>query len=162
MSEAKRYTWNPGRHPNAPAGVVGAWIEKLPDRRPETIVAMARSKSSPVHSYLWDIGEREAAHEHRLLLARLMLSALRVDVVVYRRNKPHTIQAQAVMRSTNTGDYDYIDVAMSEPAKRDFILAQAMAKLQAMRRQYAHLSELAVVFAAIDRVQTRVMPRKKA
>jgi hypothetical protein len=156
----KRYSWKAGRHPAVSAQAVGQWLEALPDRRPETILEASRARKSPVHAYFWKLDEKAAAKEYRLLLARLMLASLTVDVVIYERNKPRTIQAQAIMHSSRDGDYDYVADAMTEPVKRDFILSQAMAELQATKRRYAHLSELAVVFSAIERVSKRV--RKSA
>lgn len=151
----KRYSWKPGRHPAASAQKVGEWLQSLPDRRPSTIVEHAKSARSPVHAYFWKMNDRALAAEHRLLLARLMLASLSIDVVVYVRKEPQTIQAQAIMHSSRGGDYDYVEAAMSDPPKRQFILAQALAELTATKRRYAHLSELAVIFSAVDRVTKR-------
>jgi hypothetical protein len=153
----KKYGWKPGRHPAISAQVVGQWLEALPDRRPDTILKASRAQKSPVHDWLWKLDESEAAREHRLLLVRLMLSALTtVNVVIYdRKKKARMIEYQSIVHSSREGDYDYMEDAMAEPDKRGFILAQALAELQAMKRRYAHLSELVVIFAAVDRVSKR-------
>lgn len=152
----KRYEWKPGRHYSTSAQKFGSWMETLPDRRPETIVSASRDPKSPAHKEIWKADDAKAAHEFRLLQARLMLASLTVDVVIYERQKKRTIQAQAIVHSSRQGDYDFIDVAMAQPEKRDYVLAQAMAELQATKRRYAHLSELAIVFSAVDRVARRV------
>lgn len=154
----KKYSWKAGRHPAVSAQKVGQWLETLPDRRPETIIQAARARKSPVHVFFWSLDEKQAAMEHRLLLARLMLaSLLTVDVVVYdRKQKPRTIEYQTIVHSSREGSYDYMEDAMSDPDKRGFLLAQAMAELQATKRRYQHLSELAVVFSTIERVSKRI------
>lgn len=156
----KKYSWSAGRHPAVSAQKVGQWLETLPDRRPQTILEASRAKKSPVHEYFWKLDNQEAAREHRLLLARLMLASLTIDVVIYDRKKPRTIQARAIMHSSGDGDYDYTDVAMGDPTKREYVLSQALVELQTTKRRYQHLSELAVVFSAINRVSKHVGRRR--
>ena len=151
----KRFAWKPGRHYPVAAQKFGEWLETLPDKRPETLIKAARNPRSVGHKlFEWD--SSRAAEQFRLIQARVIYGSLTVDVVVYDRKKPRTIQAQAIMHSTREGDYDSVDVAMADPPKRDFILAQAMMELQATRRRYAHLSELAVIFSAMDRVAKKI------
>jgi hypothetical protein len=158
----KQYGWKPGRHYSTSPQQFGEWVESLPDRRPETIVRHARDPKSPGYKEIWKAEDAVAANEWRLLQARLMLASLVVDVIIYERKKKKTIQAQAIVHSSRDGEYDYIDVAMSDPDKRNFVLAQAMAQLQAMKRRYASLSDLAVVFAAVDQVAKRIRKRHRA
>lgn len=44
--------------------------------------------------------------------------------------------------------------AMSDPVLREQVLARAYSELQAFRRKYEHLTELAQVFEAMDRLRT--------
>jgi hypothetical protein len=151
----KRFSWKLGRHYPVTAQKFGEWLETLPDKRPETLVKAARNPRAVGHKlFEWD--PSRAAEQYRLIQARVIYGSLTVDVVLYDRKKPRTIQAQAIMHSTREGDYDSVDVAMSDPPKRDFVLAQAMMELQSTRRRYAHLSELAVIFSAMDRVAKKI------
>lgn len=156
--KAKKFAWKAGRHYPVSAQDFGEWIDTLPDRRPETLIRAARDPKAAGHKlFEWD--STRAAQEFRLIQARVIYGSLVVDVVIYDRKKPKTIQAQAIMRSSRLGEYDDVDVAMSDPPKREFILTQALAELSATKRRYAHLSELAVVFSAIDRISKRVSRR---
>lgn len=151
----KRFSWKPGRHYAVSAQKFGEWVEGLADRRPEAIISAARNPRCIAHRlFEWD--SSRAAQQFRLIQARVLYGSLTVEVVVYERKKQRLIQAQAIIHASREGDYESIDVAMSDPPKRDFILAQAMAQLQATRRRYAHLSELAVIFSAVERVAKRI------
>jgi len=154
VSAPRVYRWKAGRYYPVSAQSFGAWLETLPDRRPETIVKAAANKRCVAHP-LFEWRADRAAQEYRLLQARLLHACLEIDVVIYRRDKPETLSVAATVRTSRSGDYDAVEVAMSDSDKRDFVLAQAMAQLQHFKRRYARLSELAVVFAAIEKVQIR-------
>lgn len=151
----KRYSWStPSRFAAVEAGVLGRWLEHLPSRDPATFVEAARDPESPGHA-LFEWNDSAAAREHRLVQARVILANLMVDVVVIRRSKPETLRVRAIHRTSRSGQYDDFEDAFSEPVKRDYILSQALAQLSALKRRYAALSELAVVFAAFDRVERK-------
>lgn len=156
----KRFHWSrPGQYP-VDAQVVGEAISRLKSRDPPAIVEAARSRKSPLHP-LFDWNQSSAAERFRLVQAQMLLGALQVDVVVYRRKEQETLRVRAVVRTSRAGSYDSIEDAMATPASRDFVLAQAIAQLKALKRRYATLSELAVVFAAVDEVAAASAPRKK-
>lgn len=155
----RTYAWKAGRHYPVDAQTFGRWLEGLPDQRPDTVVKAAANPKSPAHKlFEWD--KTRAAHEFRLLQARVLFGSLVVDVVVYKRGKPETHNVQAVVMTSTDGDYERIDVAFQEPGKRDFVLSRALAQLKTLRRRYASLSELAVVFAAIDKVAAKPKRRR--
>ena len=51
----------------------------------EAVVEDARSKSSPLHSRIFRESDRDAAHQHRLELARQMIRSVRINVMVDQR-----------------------------------------------------------------------------
>jgi hypothetical protein len=135
----KRYSW------------ARPWLERLPRRDPATFVEAARDPSAPAHPmFTWD--NSVAANEHRLTQARVILANLMIDVVIVRRSKPETVRVRAIHRTSRTGEYDTFSDAFSQPVKRDYVLSQALAQLSALKRRYAALSELAIIFAAFDKV----------
>jgi hypothetical protein len=91
------YYWRPGsRLHHLDANVVGSHLEALRKQHKaesvggleaEVVVRAARAKSSPLHdAFLWDTAA--AAHEHRLLQARQLLSNLRrVEEVAHKRHE---------------------------------------------------------------------------
>jgi hypothetical protein len=60
------------------------------------------------------------------------------------------------------GRYEITTRAMRNTGKRDFILREALRELASLRSRYAALSELAVVFSAIDQVRQSLDRRASA
>ena len=152
MSTDKRYQWtNKSYEAKVPASVFGQWLEKLPDKNPETIVRHAQASKSPAHR-LFTWSDSDAAREFRLIQARLLLGSFVIEtVIVTKGHKTKTILAPYVSRSS-PGHYEVTTVAIGVSKKRQFMLNAALRQLNRCRRRYAALSELAVVFAAIDEV----------
>jgi hypothetical protein len=149
-----RYQWKDGVHLPVNAQDFGDWVMSLPDQQPQTIVKAARDVRSVGHKlFNWD--DAAAAHEQRLVVARRLYGCLVVEAVTYRRDKPHVYQVRAIVRGGRSEPYEPIAEVMGQPAKRDYMLAQCLRELTALRREYATLSELAVVFSAIDKVAKR-------
>lgn len=151
---AGRYQWKDGVHLPVAAQEFGDWVMSLPDQQPETIVRAARDPRSVGHR-LFEWNDAAAAHEQRLIVARKLYGCLVVEAVTYKRDKPHVYQVRAIVRGGRDEPYEPIADVMSQPAKREYMLAQALRELQAVRREYSALSELAVVFSAIDSVSKR-------
>jgi hypothetical protein len=160
MSRAK-YRWSNARFSAlVPANVFGRWLKKLPDTNPATIVDHAANPRSPAHGlFNWD--DSTAAREYRLVQARVILGSFVIETEVTTKGRePRNIEVPFVSRSA-PGLYEITTRAMRSPDKRDFILRSALAELKRFRSRYANLSELALVFAAMDEVETRAV-RKRA
>lgn len=153
MKQAKRkFYWSlPERFPGVDAQRAGEFIEALPDRQPETILEASKSARSPLHS-IFEWSDSKAAHSHRLHQVRAMLGNLVVDVVIYVRNKRQDVRVKAIHKVDRAGRREFTTDAMVDETKRNYILAQALSELNAIRRRYKILEELADVFAAIDKV----------
>jgi hypothetical protein len=155
-----RYHWKAGVHLPVKAQDFGDWVMSLPDQQPATIVDAARDPRAVAHSlFNWD--DVQAAHQHRLSIARRLYGCLVVEAVTYQRDKPKVYHVRAIVRGGRDEPYEPIANVMSEPAKRDYMLAQCLVELQRLRREYAALSELAVVFAAIDSATKTTTKRKR-
>lgn len=154
-----RYHWKDGVHLPVKAQDFGEWVMSLPDQQPLTIIEAARDPQSVAHA-LFNWSDEEAAREHRLSVARRLYGCLVVEAVTYQRDKPQVFQVRAIVRGGRDEPYEPIANVMSQPAKRAYMLANCLRELQAIKREYATLSELAVVFAAIDEV-TKTKRRKR-
>jgi hypothetical protein len=56
---------------------------------PEAVVADAENTSSPLHAHIFRESDREAAHKHRLDLARQLIRSVRVEVT--REHKTYSV-----------------------------------------------------------------------
>lgn len=158
---APKYRWsNPRFGAVVPAATFGKWLTKLPDQNPATIVDKAADPKSPAHKlFQWD--DSLAAREHRMVTARIILGSFVIETeVTSRGKKSHQIEVPFVSRAA-PGSYEITMRAMRTPEKRAFIVREALSEAQRWRRRYSHLSELALVFSAMDEVAARVS-RKRA
>lgn len=160
MSAGKRYQWtNKSYEAKVSAAVFGEWLERLPDKNPETIVKHAQASKSPAHR-LFTWSDTQAAREFRLIQARMLLGSFVIETIVTTKGrKDKTIIAPYVSRCA-PGHYEVTTVAMGVSKKRQFMLAAALKQLNRWRQRYAALSELAVVFSAIDEVDAQNKRRR--
>ena len=158
---APKYRWtNPRFGAVVPAATFGRWLTRLPDQNPATIVDQAADPKSPAHA-LFEWNDSTAAREHRLVQARVILGSFVIETeVTTKGRKSREIEVPFVSRSA-PGSYEITTRAMRTPEKRDFIVREALAEANRWRRRYSHLSELALVFSAMDEVSARVT-RKRA
>jgi len=138
------------------AETFGKWLTKLPDQNPETIVDAAASVRSPAHK-LFQWNDSIAAREFRLVRARVLLGSFVIETeITSEKNEVSTIDVPYVTRSA-PGKYEITTEAMKVSKKRDFILQEALAELRRLRVRYAHLSELAAVFAEVKKVEKQTL-----
>lgn len=155
------YTWKPRAKRNKTAKndpqIVGEHLEFLRQRKggylsPEDVVADAKSKRSPLHKcFPWN--DQLAAHQHRLDVARWMLRNLTVTSVVVNQEIIQTDPQRVfvVVRNENEDEaFTSINDAMSKKHERIQLVKRAWAELQAWRRRYGNLRELAKVCEFID------------
>ena len=122
---------------------------------PPAVVTEARKATSPLHPFFeWDDGR--AAEEHRINQARRLIR--RYEVVVI-DSHPTPVRAFVSLGSDRKPGRGYRQMArvLSDPEQRAELLEQAIRELHAVRSRYGQLQELALVFAALDKVAT---PRK--
>ena len=148
------YSWRPGSRFGVPAQVVGEAIEQLHDSQdgplsPERIVAAAEPARSALHP-LFEWQDDVAAHRYRLDQARKVMQELRVTVVS--RDGEVFEGGRFFVNVHFRGEQGY--VTMVRAASDRFLLMQvlktAIDELNAWRRRYAQLRDLAGVFAALD------------
>jgi hypothetical protein len=131
-------------------------LEREGDLSIESILRDARRKESPLRSaFTWDAGdalskvqEQEADYLRRQFV-----------VVTIERDEVREMRAvvPVIVHDDPDGPRRYIPTmdALSDEAYREQVLRQALKELQALRRKYAELQELAAIFRAIDRASKR-------
>ena len=130
------------------------------DLTTELVVEAARPRGSVLHQQVFDRVQKLAAEAYYKTRARETLRAL---VVVYvdeqdqaKKSIPVNVYSTVGELDTETGRiakvYSSTEEGMQEPARREYILAEALRELALFRKKYAALSELEVVFASIDQV----------
>ena len=147
------YQWKAGTRFAVRAAAAGAAIEQIRRRNggqvtPAAVVDAARDPAHPLHpAFVWD--DTEAAERYRQHQARVLVNSIRVVVTgggVERRTAYVSVQVREGGRA-----YLPTSVALSDEEYRAQALAEALASLRGWRERYRHLTELADVFAAIDR-----------
>lgn len=117
----------------------------------EHVVEDAAPADSVLHpQFEWD--DAKAAHAHRLDQAAYLVRS----IVVVRDEAldagPKEVRLFVSVRPDETGRQCYVGVddAMARPDWRKQVLADAIRDMEAFKRKYADLSELASVLEAID------------
>ncbi len=130
---------------------------------PDMVVEAARDPDSALHErFEWD--DSTAAEEYRRLQAAKLIREVTV-VVEHRPNRDVQVHTEAPLASHGRlqharafhaigGAYRPLDVVLADAEYRRELKQAAYRELKAFRKKYALLSELADVFAAIDRVTT--------
>lgn len=153
------YQWKPGSRIKIPAQAAGErldYLNKLHGKlTAEIIVKDATPKDSVLHP-VFEWNNRVAAHQYRLEQARHLLRS--IVVVNPESEKPKPIRAFVVVAEEAEKQEVYIPTmkALQDENYRKQVLARALAELQALRRKYNDLVELAEVFTAIDKVAEQV------
>lgn len=146
------YKWRDDRGYRVPAQVVGTELERLRTRyngrlEADMVVHVAKSSSHPLHDlFEWD--DNVAAQAYRVDQARQVIRSIEVVIKEAPQSKP--VRAFVSVVRDRDRSYTSVQHAMSDEALRKQVLMQAFAELEAWRRRYAELVELANVFVAID------------
>jgi len=120
----------------------------------EDVVKAAKPKSSPMHGYIWRENPREAEWQRRLYLARKLIQVTAMLLPV-QNDAPLVVRAfysLTIDRTAAGGGYRGTRDIMLAPELREQLLADAVTQLRAFQNKYRMLTELAEVFAAIDKV----------
>jgi hypothetical protein len=148
MSASYKYKWS--KRFSVPAQVFGEFYYSLKKRTPEELVRAAKSPRSPVHKlFQWD--DKAAAHEHRLMQARVMVNSLQVEIISP-KGKPS--QVIAFIRSSDRGRH----VPTMEATKEDLneALQECWRDMLAFRARYKNLEIAQGIIQAIDDVDRRL------
>jgi hypothetical protein len=120
----------------------------------EAVINAARSKRSALHPYFpWD--DSVAAHQHRLYIARTLL---RVVVTYEKVNDKRSVACRVFVSLTRDrvngdgGGYRVTHTVLSDPDLRAQLLDDARAEMKRFIAKYRKLTELAEVFAAMDKL----------
>jgi hypothetical protein len=154
------YGWTPGSIAFAKLNpqIVGEEIERLRLAHGEhldaaELVTAAASPRSPLHAaFDWD--DQRAAAQQRLHIARKLMHSVTIVIVTPERKEWIARAFVATPKKNQPGKSSYTSTqfAMTNAELRHEILKQALRELAAMKKKYAELSELAIVFAAVDSV----------
>lgn len=130
---------------------------------PEVVVEAAAHPDNPMHRYFtWD--DTEAARRYRIaqagqLVRRVTLTILRPDPADPKRLEVRRVRAvqssppdrHARGSDEHTGSYMRVEKLMADPDKRRAMVRQTLVELEGIRKRRRELTELAEVWAAIDR-----------
>lgn len=122
--------------------------------KPDDVVEFARDSNTALHSrFQWD--DTKAAHEYRLWQAR---EIIRVVVIMLPNHNMETRAFVSLQSDRNKpgGGYRGTVSVMKSPDTRMELLGQALREHRAWEQKYIHLSELADVFKAAERVEKRI------
>lgn len=143
------------------AAEVGKHLELLRQQAkgeltPKDVVDDARNHNSPLHSFFeWNDGD--AAEQWRLQQARGLIRSV---VAIYTDDTQPAVRTRAYVHVAEPSAPHYRDAshAMSQKKTRDMVLQRAWRELQAWRKRYQDLKQLAGVFACIDE-QEKQLPK---
>lgn len=145
------YKWKNGSRLKASAqdaGEVCAALEAKGNLTPQALVDASRPEDAPLHGeFEWD--DAKAAERYRETQASYIIRS--VEVVVEGTDKP-TRAFVSLTVAENEREYREINKVLSIHSERELLLNEAKRELEAFKRKYSVLEELADVFAAIDRV----------
>ena len=123
--------------------------------RPEAVVDFARNPKTALHD-VFDWNDTTAAASWRLQQARAFIRVMVQIMPDPRSNdEPLRVRMYTALREDAEG-YKYTPELMTTKAGRESVLATALAELESFQEKYAHLQELAGVFAECKRLRAAV------
>lgn len=121
----------------------------------EAILNVAKAKSHPLHSeFTWD--NTAAAKLWRLEEARRLIRSVYITLESP-KHAPVSVRAYASLPSDReaAGGYRAIQDVLADKDLRKELLAAALSELEAFKRRYSNLAQLAPVFIALETVKTK-------
>ena len=147
--QVKEITWKDGfRDKGVAPGKVAAILNKLPAITPSAVLEEASKPRSPMHKlFEWD--DTKAAQEFRLNQARRVIGSLEVT---YEKGPDQPVRHLHVTTKAPMGDTRYLTTVeiLSNPDTRNDLLLVCIRDLQAFRRKFSAISELANLIETID------------
>jgi hypothetical protein len=150
---SRAYKWR--RHLNGDAQAIGEWLESLPDLSADRIVKEAKKKRSPAHG-IFEWSDTEAAHQFRLVQARVMVQSLHVEIL---GKKKEIVEVNAFIASTDRGGY--VPVFQASESELTAAEEKFLNLIDSLESRYAHLQMAKPVIKAIRRVRKSAL-RKAA
>lgn len=152
------YDWKDGSYKGGDARVVGERLEAIRVAHggglaPRNVVVDARDPASPLHRY-FEWRDNVAALKYRENQARDLIRSV---VVCYDESPNNPVPAfVCVAKGDEFHPYQATNIALANTESRDYVLEQAMKELQAWKKKYRHLSELAGVLCCMDQLRLEV------
>ena len=135
-----------------------------------TVLEVAKAKNHPLHPFLYDVTDKEAADRWRIDEVRRLCRAVEVRYIDDTGDEQHRAPLMVSCRVVSTQElaeeseadtlsrvYRSTESALANPATRADVLAEALRMAQQFMVRYNHLKELAPVFAAIR----KIMPKRR-
>jgi hypothetical protein len=119
---------------------------------PDEVVEAARSEESPIHRcFVWDDTKAASLYRHRQAQEIIRLVVI---TLVSNGNDCETRSMVSLSsgRVKGGGQYRMITTVMEDADMKAQLLSDALSELEAFRRKYAILSELAGVFELVDKL----------
>lgn len=134
------------------AQTAGEELEKIERKHGEVtkelVLESARSAKSVLHPcFEWN--DTKAAEKFRLTQATRLINAV---TIVVDEAEVTEVRAFVNVTDSNKGRFINVQSALTDEDAREIVLRRALNELQAFKKKYADLSELAVVFAAIAQI----------
>jgi len=120
---------------------------------PKAVLDRASNPKSALHNrFTWD--DTKAARLWRLNEAQRLVTQVKVELQPRPDEPPVKVRAFVSLANDRVdgGGYRPIATVLEDASLREQLLQTALAELQALQKRYKHLSELAIVFAELDRV----------
>jgi hypothetical protein len=118
---------------------------------PAIVVDKARPANAPLHPcFEWD--DRRAAEAYRVDQAKHIIRSVEV-IIEESDEQPKATRAFVSVVREDDRSYTSIAHAMSVADLRDQVVDEALKALEAWRKRYAELDELADIFAVIDQAR---------
>ncbi len=117
---------------------------------PEAVVEAAKSKRSPLHGQ-FDWEDSVAGHNWRLWQARQLISVAVEHLPGPSKGLTKVFVSLSVDRKA--GGYRELAQVLSHKQGRALLLADAARELEACRKRYGHLRELAQIFSVIRKAK---------
>ena len=159
------FGWRPGSRIRVPAKVAGPELLRLAGDRgvegldPKKVVASARPTTSPLHKAIYRLSDGQAAYQHRLEIARDMLSSLVVTMTIEDRAP---IQYRPFVSLQDGKGYRSAVAVEADDDLRVRRIENALRYLDAARRMLAEAKGFADVCQALLRIQARLDRRRHA
>lgn len=147
------YSWR--KHHNADAQAVGEWLSSLSDVSADNIVKLAKRKTCPAHdAFTWD--NDAAAHEYRLVQARIMVRSIKVEIV---NKKREAVEVDAFIDSSTRGQY--VDVFTASEDEFGIAEERFLKLIDRLEQRYSNLEIAYPVIQAIRNTKKTAARRKK-
>lgn len=149
------YKWNWTPAGGVDAQIAGEELERIRTWNngrldPAQVVNESKSKGAPLHPcFEWN--DKVAAASYRIEQAKFIIRS--IDVVVEKAKAPKETRAFVSVVRDDDRSYTSTAHALSDKELRQQVVDEALRALEAWRKRYAELTELADVFAAIDQAR---------